>query len=275
MAGWEAALLHGTDGQRRLPAELRRRVRFISHNLADRAASAPVGAPFHVIFCRNVLIYFGARAAARVLEQLARCLAPGGYVFVSPLDLGHRVAELAPVEVGGVWLFRKEIPRPTHPPTDRPAPSWPPRAPTPPSPRSPGGDPVQEARQAADRGDLQTATAIARQAVTDQRSPTALHLLALILGEQDQRDEMRRLLEEAVARDAGYVQGHLCLGLLPAAASEHPAAARHLAAVLTLLAGAADQDVLPGPEPLRVALARHLAEQGQRNLQRAGSGGTP
>ncbi len=37
-----------------------------------------------VIFCRNVLIYFGVEEQRRLIERLTRCLAPGGYLF-----LGH------------------------------------------------------------------------------------------------------------------------------------------------------------------------------------------
>jgi chemotaxis protein methyltransferase CheR len=39
---------------------------------------------FDLVFCRNVLIYFGEATRRRVLEQLITCLRPGGLVF-----LGH------------------------------------------------------------------------------------------------------------------------------------------------------------------------------------------
>jgi len=41
-----------------------------------------IGEPMHLIFCRNVLIYFDKEAQAEVLKRLCKCLAPGGYLFI-------------------------------------------------------------------------------------------------------------------------------------------------------------------------------------------------
>jgi chemotaxis protein methyltransferase CheR len=38
--------------------------------------------PFHVIFCRNVMIYFNKATRAELVNRLAHCLAPGGYLFI-------------------------------------------------------------------------------------------------------------------------------------------------------------------------------------------------
>ncbi len=43
-------------------------------------------APFEVVFCRNVLIYFDAEARRRVLAHLRRCLVPGGLFFAGHAD---------------------------------------------------------------------------------------------------------------------------------------------------------------------------------------------
>ncbi len=37
---------------------------------------------FDVIFCRNVLIYFSAQVKAKIIDQMADCLNPGGYLFL-------------------------------------------------------------------------------------------------------------------------------------------------------------------------------------------------
>ena len=42
----------------------------------------PVGDPMHMIFCRNVLIYFDKPTQAKVLTRLCDCLVPGGYLFI-------------------------------------------------------------------------------------------------------------------------------------------------------------------------------------------------
>jgi chemotaxis protein methyltransferase CheR len=44
------------------------------------ADSYPAGS-FRVIFCRNVMIYFDRSTQAAVVQRLANCLEPGGYLF--------------------------------------------------------------------------------------------------------------------------------------------------------------------------------------------------
>jgi chemotaxis protein methyltransferase CheR len=60
--------------------ELRELVRFRRVNLHDDSMGAE--APFDVIFCRNVLIYFSPEGRARVVDRLVDCLAGDGYLFV-------------------------------------------------------------------------------------------------------------------------------------------------------------------------------------------------
>lgn len=64
----------------RVAPELRRHVGFARLNFMDDAY--PVGDPMHIIFCRNVLIYFEKSTQAKVLSRLCDCLAPGGYLFI-------------------------------------------------------------------------------------------------------------------------------------------------------------------------------------------------
>lgn len=44
---------------------------------------------FHVIFCRNVLIYFDEPTTKRVIENLVSCLAPGGYLILGHSESGN------------------------------------------------------------------------------------------------------------------------------------------------------------------------------------------
>lgn len=64
----------------RMTPYLRSRIGFARLNLMDERYS--VGAPMHLIFCRNVLIYFDKETQGRVLKRLCDCLAPGGYLFI-------------------------------------------------------------------------------------------------------------------------------------------------------------------------------------------------
>lgn len=64
----------------RISPQLRSRVGFARMNLMD--AKYLVGDPMHIIFCRNVLIYFDKPTQSAVLSRLTDCLLPGGYMFI-------------------------------------------------------------------------------------------------------------------------------------------------------------------------------------------------
>ena len=64
----------------RISPRLRSHVGFARLNLMDD--SYPIGDPMHVIFCRNVLIYFDKPTQQHVLTRLCNCLVPGGYLFI-------------------------------------------------------------------------------------------------------------------------------------------------------------------------------------------------
>lgn len=67
-------------GEVRISPKLRSHVGFGRLNLMD--SSYQVGDPMHVIFCRNVLIYFDKKTQQEVLRRLCDCLAVGGYLFI-------------------------------------------------------------------------------------------------------------------------------------------------------------------------------------------------
>ena len=66
----------------RIDPALRSSIGFARLNLIDE--HYPVGGAMHLIFCRNVLIYFDKPTQRKVVSRLADCLAPQGYLF-----LGH------------------------------------------------------------------------------------------------------------------------------------------------------------------------------------------
>jgi len=90
-------------GTCRVKAELRKRVRFQRINLFQ--AEYPVPRDQHVIFCRNVMIYFDPASRATLVQKLARQLAPGGLLVIghseSLLGIRH---DLEPVRQS---VFRK------------------------------------------------------------------------------------------------------------------------------------------------------------------------
>jgi chemotaxis protein methyltransferase CheR len=75
--------LRGTganEGRIRVRPALAQRVSFRTLNLIDPRWD--MGAPFHILFCRNVMIYFDVPTQRRVLERLHAALVPGGLLYV-------------------------------------------------------------------------------------------------------------------------------------------------------------------------------------------------
>jgi chemotaxis protein methyltransferase CheR len=67
-------------GTCRVKAELREHIRFQRINLFQ--AEYPVPREQHVIFCRNVMIYFDPPSRATLVKKLTRHLASGGYLLI-------------------------------------------------------------------------------------------------------------------------------------------------------------------------------------------------
>lgn len=65
----------------------------------------PFRAPFNVIFCRNVLIYFTTEMRAIIIDRMAGLLRPGGLLY-----LGHSESLLVPhplLEAEGQTIYRR------------------------------------------------------------------------------------------------------------------------------------------------------------------------
>src|SRR5207248_6811325 len=111
-----------------------------------------------LVLCRNVLLYFTPEARARTAARLARCLAPGGWLAVAPVELAPALFPgLAVRPFPSAILYQRPagaLRRPSPPPT---APPRGPRAVAPvararPEAATRAGDRLAEARAAADRG---------------------------------------------------------------------------------------------------------------------------
>jgi chemotaxis protein methyltransferase CheR len=73
---------------------LKRNVFFFQHDLGTDHPFAQC----HVIFCRNVLIYFGSELRERALQRIEDSLAPGGFLCLGSSE------RLAPGELGGHFV---------------------------------------------------------------------------------------------------------------------------------------------------------------------------
>ncbi len=91
---------------RRVAPAPRALVTFERHNLVRDPL--PSAAPFDVVLCRNVLIYFAPGTAAAVLYRLVGALVPGGVLALGPVELPLASAlDLEWVEEGGATLLRR------------------------------------------------------------------------------------------------------------------------------------------------------------------------
>lgn len=78
---------------------LRRNILFLQHDLV----SDHVFGEFHVVFCRNVLMYFGRELRERVLGKLAESLCPGGFLCLGAgerLEPSGHARDFAPFAAG-------------------------------------------------------------------------------------------------------------------------------------------------------------------------------
>ena len=77
-----AYLLRGrgeSDGFYKVKPQLVQKVEFARLNLIE---PFPARQPFHVIFCRNVMMYFDKPTQQSIVQRLAGCLERGGYLLV-------------------------------------------------------------------------------------------------------------------------------------------------------------------------------------------------
>lgn len=68
------------QGQWKVREEVKKEVTFRRFNLVNK--KFPFKRPFHIIFCRNVMIYFDQPARQELTNKFHQFLAPDGYLFV-------------------------------------------------------------------------------------------------------------------------------------------------------------------------------------------------
>lgn len=96
---------HGEcEGLYRVKPEIRAIVSFERVNLNENISHL---GPFSVIFCRNVMIYFDAPTQERVVNRLAGCLEPGGYLFTGHSESLNGIKH--PLQYVQAAIYRKPI----------------------------------------------------------------------------------------------------------------------------------------------------------------------
>lgn len=102
----ERYFVQAEKGWRVLP-DLHRRVRWAVVNLMDEGQAAPL-ASAHVIFCRNVFIYFSSEAIRKVTNLFYRHMPTPGYLFVGASESLLRITDRFRLEeIGGAFAYVK------------------------------------------------------------------------------------------------------------------------------------------------------------------------
>jgi chemotaxis protein methyltransferase CheR len=88
---------------------LRQNVRIGHHNLA-RAHANSVVPEAAVVFCRNVLMYFGREESAACVHRIAERMAPGGHLFMGHSDSPGLMTHLFDlIHVAGVPCYQRQF----------------------------------------------------------------------------------------------------------------------------------------------------------------------
>lgn len=236
------------DGCYAIDEKIRAMVKFRRLNLLNEVAP-PEGKKYHVILCRNVLIYLTADARQRVWSWLDSALEEDGILFYGHADDASVVSErFEAAGKPGAFCLRRRPPGPA-PAAVTPAPAAVRREVA----RRTGGtgvrprlqtasvapvvsaepvstdqaDRLAVARRLADAGRLDEAASICREAVAGGHTEEGIYVLyASILGAQGKAAEAERMLRSALFLNPHNGETLLQLALLVERRGDHTEAGR-------------------------------------------------
>ena len=221
----------------RINDENRRYISFKQANLLDESF-ARNRAPYHVIFCRNLLIYFDRETQNTTIDRLQALLHPDGLLFLghseTALLLDQKFTPLEYPRCFGFCHSRKPAEKKSHAPV-KPGPSraqrppaTPHRAPEPlpfsdvrhaipetPADSSSPDNLLQQAFRLADEGNLGEAAEQCEALLTTQANQAdAYYLLGLIRQSTGNLSEAEQLLRKAVYLDPFHHEALVHLGVI-------------------------------------------------------------
>jgi chemotaxis protein methyltransferase CheR len=291
---WRTKYFRPEGDEWRVAGKVRGMVRFATANLLDErdnvVAAGP--APFDLIVCRNVLIYFDDESIARVGALFRKYLAPGGWYVGGHVEPVVFDDGFEPVSFPGAILYRKLLPeevssrakrRPAEEPRRRPAPER--RAPTNELEKADrlvaAGDDgralVELAALTEKRHDPEVYWRMGRvlgnlgryeeglewcrkAAELNQRNPFPYYISALILEEMGRNEESFENLRRSLFVDKGFVLGHFSMANYYRWREDDERAARSYRNVLRLLDGREDGEHIAG-DGLTVGRLREIVNQ--------------
>ena len=289
----ERYFTRGANGRFTLVPQIRQSVHFAHMNLAqDGFSSATVNTgSMDVIFCRNLLIYFTAAQAHKLVENLRRSLFGEGWLLVSPSECSQALfSQFVAVNFPGVILYRKGSPEevstskrapqsfepaesaaaafalPQPPPAPLANVALPEMLPAPAEIRSavPEQAPPAEtaslhslslqARALANQGRHADALLWCERWIAANKIDAAAHYVqATVLQEMGQREAARRSLQRAVYLQPDFALAHFVLGNVARADGRTAETGRHFANALYALRDWPPDALLPESDGLTAA----------------------
>jgi len=297
----------GKNARFEIQPPIRKRVAFSYLNLADDVYPSLTNNTnaMDVIFCRNVLMYFSAARAQKVIENLHRSLVDGGWLIVSPVETSNSLfSRFTAVRFPGAVFYRKQEVGARGVETGYPSAAlglWP--ATLPPDPSALAADatlstPLHEAslldrpavkpdevppfevnageassrtaRACANQGKLAEAAEWCEKAIAaDKLNPAPQYLLATIRQELGQSDAAMQSLMRALYLDPDFVLAHFALGNLCLSQGLRRKAERHFDNALALLHTHPHDAPLPESEGLTAGRLTEIITSVRASLPRA------
>lgn len=281
------------DGLLEIDPVIREMVTFAFGNLVEPDLSAAgARAAMDVVLCRNVLIYFDAANARKVVEGLRACLAPGGWLALGRCErAASQTEDLQLVRLRGEFWYRNASPAADA--TSR-LPAPPPPPPPPPPALSPAaqvhfahGDYAAAATELAhflekappgalDRrraaallaqacanlGRLDEAQRWCEEALASNSFDAPMHyLLASVLLERGHDAQAETCLRRAIVADDRFVLAHFALGNLARRRGAPRRAREHFERTLALLRFYEADENLPAADGLSAGRLLEIARQ--------------
>jgi chemotaxis protein methyltransferase CheR len=269
-----------SDGTFSIAPEVRRMVHFAYLNLAEDVYPSPMNETndVDIIFCRNVLMYFSAERARRIVRNIHRSLVDKGWLMVGASELSQSLFRgFACVRFHDAFVYRKldEIPRSITEPGDTETciaanPTKSHGRDSVPHPRASAAGASADIRQSrgttassvrtlADRGRLPEALALCKEAIArDKLGAEIRYLEATILMESGREEEAIASLERTLFLDPRHILAYFTLGTLALRRGDAATSSRCLKNALDLLAMSGDEDTVPGSEGLAVGRFREI-----------------
>jgi len=245
------------DGRFRINEDIRQSVRFARLNLAAPEFPPTATGTFDIIFCRNVLMYFSRRQAARVIARFRDSLVEGGWLIVNPSEAS---AELFTGFTrlcfpDAIYFQKCGISRTLNTDAGPPAAraSEPAAAPRPSRPR----ERLLEVEEALTRRRSAPAA--------DPLTAEFFHARALRAMESGDFQSAARDLKGALYLKPDFILAHYLMGVLHSAQEKHSAAIRQFKTAAELLSAMKESEVVPGSDGLPVA---YLLQSVRANLDR-------